>query len=154
MLTLHDLQARAAIHRLHMDYTTGVDRMREKTLAAIYTADARQRRIPDGPPAFPVGGPAIAERIMSAITRYDSTQHTMANEYFTIAGDTATSQVNAVAIHEIVREGKPVQYVMMIRYVNAHAKEHGRWRMRERLLHLDWTIERPPPMGAKSRRNP
>lgn len=153
MFTLQNLLDRAAIHRVHMDYATGVDRMRQATLAACYTADAGQRRVPDGPPAMPTGGDAIAERIMAAITRYDSTQHTMANEYFSLTGDTAQSEVYAVAIHEIQRDGKPVQYVMMIRYVNTLAKELDRWSMSERILNLDWTIDQSPPLGTPSKRN-
>ena len=152
-MTLQELLDREAIRQVHVRYAHGIDRVDGGVIRSCFTERPQYTRVPQPKVVRDVGGrEEIVQWFVSGITRYDATQHLMANEYVALGEDDAASETYAVAQHLYQREERPAMYVMAIRYKDRLVKAGGQWRIEHRELNLDWREGAPPPGDNQSRR--
>ncbi|MSQ25304.1 MAG: nuclear transport factor 2 family protein [Dehalococcoidia bacterium] len=152
-MTLQQLLDREAIRQVHCRYARGIDRVDGGTIRSCFRERPRFTRVPQAKVVREVGGrEEIVQWFVNGITRYDATQHLMANEYVSLGEGEAASETYAVAQHLYQQEGKPALYVMAIRYKDRLVKSGGEWRIQHRELNLDWREGAPPAAGNVSRR--
>ena len=152
-MTLQQLLDREAIRQVHCRYARGIDRVDGEMIRSCFTERPRFTRVPQAKVVREVGGrEEIVQWFVNGITRYDATQHLMANEYFSLGESDARSETYAVAQHVFQGEGKATLYVMAIRYKDGLVKSGGEWRIEHRELNLDWREGAPPGADNASRR--
>lgn len=133
-----------AIRRLVDDYARMADRIDNDGLAGLFAPDGElcifDRGTPD-PVRVRIGRDEISAAI-TGLSRYEVTQHLVANHYVELDGDVASGETFCRASHVRPVEGGPVgaleNYVMNIRYLDRFVRLDEGWRIARRELWLEW----------------
>ncbi len=149
-MTLQQLLDRDAIHRLHLRYARAVDSVDLALFRSVYTGDPTFDRVPGK--AYR-GMPEITALILGLL-RFDGSRHCMANEYFDVTGNRASTEIYALATHWYARDDAPTHYIAMIRYQDTLVHHDQQWKMEQRTLRAQWIQDTPPPADTPNRRRP
>ena len=142
---LQELQDRAAIHDMLMRYPRADDSHNFELMKTVFTEDGTLTTWNK-----PIEGSDEIVRRVSGLTRYKATSHFMGNESIKIDGDSATTEVYAVAYHFHDVDGKQQAYLMWIRYHDVLVRTNEGWRIKERVLQTDTTDGPPLDLSAAS----
>lgn len=130
-----DLADRLEIIELTHRYCWALDSKQFDLLDTVFLADATAELR-----SAPLEGrDAIRDRIRSALSTLDATQHTVSNHLVTIDGDTASARTYLHSQH--VRHGTPggELYVIAGRYEDELVRTPEGWRIRFRRLVTVWS---------------
>jgi len=139
--------AEAAIRTLAYRYARSADRRDYETFREIFTRDGRVAGYAgapgEGEPLYEmVGHDAICSG-MSGLERYDATFHFVGNQLLEFEGDTGRGEIYCIAHHLYEQGGVRMNYTMHIRYQDRYQRTSDGWRIRERLLALDFGHHAP-----------
>jgi ketosteroid isomerase-like protein len=76
---------------------------------------------------------------MRAIEQFKSTYHAVHNQLVTIEGDKAEGEVYCVASHLYDKDQVEMKLDWGIRYHDHYQRTDAGWRIKERLINIDWT---------------
>jgi uncharacterized protein (TIGR02246 family) len=132
------VEDRLALRELADRYARAVDRRDWELAARLFTRDC----VLVGPGYELAGRDAILAGLRQ-IDRFSATQHSVHNQLFEIAGDSASGETYCTAHHLFEREGSRRKLSWGIRYQDRCQREEGQWRYQRRELLLDWTQDLP-----------
>lgn len=138
---------RAQIRDVILRYARGIDRRDWQLVAACF--------VPGAPadylfvPAAPIE--QVIPAIRTALTRFGSTMHTMANQVIELAGDHASSETYAVCYHRIDSVPTPELFTVGMKYFDELARGADGWRIAKRTIAFDWqsTVPLASPPGQR-----
>lgn len=137
---------RAALTDLVDRYAALVDDRDFDALGALFTDDAvlRQPRPPRTmAPADAVHGRAAIVANFTRLRGLHATQHAVVGRVFSAAGPAeATGRIACIAHHVSGADGALTDHAWHLTYLDRYRRSDGRWRIRERILRLDWIEER------------
>lgn len=141
-------EERAAIQAVLVNYALGVDRRDWALVASCFAPDARADYgyVARGPASQII---ATLERIMP---QFETTLHTLSNFSIELEGDHATSMTYCLAHHRLPpTEEAPRQLLVVgVRYEDRLAAVDGRWRITDRIVHMDWQSQYPVTVPGES----
>lgn len=128
--------SRQALHELTMAYCRGADRADEALLASVFHDDAT---VVAG--AFNGKAPQFARDVTKQIREnLKRVFHSVANEWFQIAGDRAVGESYAIAVATVTVDGKDMDAITGGRYLDRFERRGGTWKIAERVFVQDWNI--------------
>jgi hypothetical protein len=81
--------------------------------------------------------------VFADLNKYDVTTHFLGQStIFTLTFDRATAETYCLAHHITVGGGKRRLMLASLRYLDTFVKWDGAWLFSERLLYVDWLVER------------
>jgi 3-phenylpropionate/cinnamic acid dioxygenase small subunit len=136
-----------ALRELAYRYARAADRRDYETFRTVFTEDGRVAGFSGVPGESEllyemVGHDAICDG-MRGLERYDTTFHFVGNQLVEVDGDTASGETYCVAHHLYDHAGVRMNYTMFIRYQDRYRRTGAGWRIRERLLALDFGRHAP-----------
>jgi len=143
--TVRALADRAAIQDLMLRYARGVDRRDLDLVASCFTPDAAY----EGALASGTIADALT-RLRDSMARYDSTMHFIGNQLIEINGDAARSETYAIAYHRLTQNGEAKLFTVGVRYLDALTHEGDEWRIRRRVVKMEWQRTEPQSSGTTS----
>lgn len=140
-------QDQLALRELAYRYARAADRRDYQSFRTIFTPDGRVAGFAgapgEGDPLYEmVGHDAICQG-MQGLERYSTTFHFVGNQLVEIDGDAASGETYCVAHHLYDQDGVRMNYTMFIRYQDRYQRTEAGWRLRERLLWLDFGRHAP-----------
>ena len=138
--SIEDAITKQALHDLVATYARGVDRADEALLASVFHADADvYTGVIDGK------GPDYARDIIAMVRgNLRSCFHSIANEYYEVAGDRAVGESYVLA-HMITGDGAE-ETLTGGRYLDHYEKREGSWKIAQRTFVCDWSMTQPATM--------
>ncbi len=138
MSALDDALAKQALHDLVATYSRGVDRGDTALLASAFHEDADViTGVIDGK------APDFARAIVEAVrTGFRNCFHSIANEYYEVAGDRATGETYVIA-YSATPGDHAEETLTGGRYLDRFEKRDGRWKIAHRTFVADWTTTAP-----------
>lgn len=133
------------LRALALAYAHHADRGEPELVAELFEIDAELRmvwRSGEVPPAVSRGRRQIASAV-GRLRQLASSFHLVANHTITVDGDDGSGEVYCTAHHLTVDDGRAVDLVMFIRYLDRYHRDGGVWRFAERETFVEWTEERP-----------
>jgi hypothetical protein len=143
---LGELLSKQEIHEALMRYCRGIDRCDVDLVLSAFHEDATDNH---SGVVMPVGE-RVPSSIAAARTNVKSTDHYICNELVHIEGEVAGSEAYVIAHHRIEHEGRELDWLLGVRYVDRFERRHGSWRISHRTVVVDWERfdEIPyPPVG-------
>lgn len=139
--SVDDAIARQALHDLVVTYARATDRADEALLASVFHADAEVvTGIVDG------RAPDYAREVVALLRgNLRSTFHSVANEYFEIAGEAAAGESYVLA-HMMTAGESPEETLIGGRYLDRFERREGRWKIAHRSFVQDWSMSQPATM--------
>jgi hypothetical protein len=138
---------RLALRELVDAYAHRVDRRDLDGVAALFTEGGRlivyDGEPGDAPPLRERHGRAEISAAMERLRRYDVTTHFLGQQTVTIDGDRANGETYCLAHHLADQDGRRINTVMSIRYLDSYVRTAEGWLIDERRLALDWVEDRP-----------
>lgn len=137
---------RQAVIDLTIAYTWAIDAHNWDALRGIFLPDATALLVDER-----VGIDSIIERISTALSPLDDSQHLIGNHQVRLNGDTATCRCYLQAQHvRRAAEGGP-NFIVAGRYEDEMVRTTEGWRIRRRVLVVTWTdgnpfVVRPAPL--------
>lgn len=129
---LQELLDREAVRDVLRRYAHAVDRRDIETIASLFTEDAAYRG------SLGEGNFRTAlEQLRERMSRYRSTMHLLGNQLIQVSGDTASAETYAVAYHR-PREDDRSLLSVGVRYCDDLVRQQGAWKIRRRVVHLEW----------------
>lgn len=136
-----------AFRELACRYARAADRRDYEAFREVFTDDGRVAGFAEGA----TGGEPLYEMVghdaicagMRGLERYSKTFHTVCNQLVDVDGDSASGETYCVAHHIYEQDGVRMNYTMFIRYQDTYFRTEAGWRLRERLLHLDFGRHAP-----------
>jgi ketosteroid isomerase-like protein len=157
-MTLHstlnseEMADRLAIRELVDAYAYCADRRDATGQIALFTPDTHFVVYMDAKAAIPSqelhGREALAP-VFENLNSYRVTMHFNGQSTVQLDGSQATGVSYCLAHHVTAQDGKESLMISSIRYLDAFAKQEGRWYFAERKLMVDWIETRAlaPPAG-------
>ncbi|MFI5041054.1 MAG: nuclear transport factor 2 family protein [Acidimicrobiales bacterium] len=145
-----------ALRGLAAGYATSVDRRDAAGFVSVFTPDGVLRVFEPGvydEPRSVIRGTEKLARVIERISAYDATFHFLGQATYTADGDGATGEVYCTARH-LTRSGDSASdFTMLIRYRDRFVRVAGGWRIGDRAVLVDWTVDQTavppaPPSGA------
>ena len=130
---LNELVEREAIHDLMVRYYSAVDRRNFEGVGRCFTPDAVVDF--DGPIA---NGTEEILAYISQIGRWPISTHFMGNHLVEMKGDSAKVETYAVATLRTVAEGRKVDMVSGLRYLDEMVRTGEGWLIGRRVMVHDW----------------
>lgn len=126
-------------------YSRGVDRDDWELLRSCYTADAVDEH---GRYNGDVDG--LVAWLQDEMRRYESSMHVIGNSVIEVQRPAATAETYCIAYHRLLPDenGRQVDRVLGLRYVDQLRLEHGHWRISHRLCIYEWGRLDPVPAGS------
>ena len=150
---MSNLADRAEIHELIMRYPRALDGRDWALLRTCFVHEGVLRaEHQDGRHIFLFDG---AEKVVSRVSRLDRykvTMHFMGNELVELDGDTATTEVYAIATHIWDGTAGAGEWVIGIRYQDTVVRTGDGWKFKDRLLIYDWEKGEPRYLEDERRR--
>jgi uncharacterized protein (TIGR02246 family) len=142
---LQELLDRAVVRNLVEACASLADQGEPERVAGLFTADAKfiVNLTPGGAATDIRHGRSEIAEAMSALSRYWSTTHIIANVQLEITGDTAAGQIGCIAHHIEGPEGERRDRVLYLRYTDGYVRAEGTWRIRQREVKVDAVENRP-----------
>lgn len=135
---IRDLLDKHAIHEALLRYCRGVDRANADLIRSAYWDDVTENhgryqghRLDD-----------FIDYVAERGTAFHSVAHHVSNHLIELAGDTAHSEAYVLAIHTGRRDGGLFQALFGGRYVDRFEKRHDSWRIADRVVVHDWSVQR------------
>lgn len=127
-----------ALHDLVCTYARAVDRADEALLASVFHPDADVvTGVIDGK------GPDFARGIVTMLRgNARSAFHSITDEHYDIAGETATGEVHILA-HMVTLGDEPQETLTGGRYLDRYERRDGTWRIARRTFVHDWSMSQP-----------
>jgi hypothetical protein len=135
---VRELAAKHAIENALATHSRGVDRADFNLLASAYHADATVDY------GF-FSGPAVelASILATAQKTQPVTLHRTSNIWIRVDGDSARSESYVFAAIEHSAEAGAIRRFVGGRYLDAHERRDGEWRLAQRRYVMDWNTNRP-----------
>jgi len=134
---------RQAIWDLTVEYAHAADLHDGEAVAAMFADDGvLSVRTGDGAVVDLVGRDDIASRL-GALDRYRFTSHANANLVVSVDGDRAQGRSRCTAHHFGDVDGRWVDRVAYLRYIDDYVRSDGRWWFGHRIVHIDLEEQRP-----------
>lgn len=138
---------RLELRDLAYRYARAADRRDYEAFRSIFTEDGRVAGFPDPStdhaPLYEMIGHDQICGGMQGLERYSTTFHTVHNQLVEIDGDAAHGETYCIAHHLYDQDGVQMNYTMFIRYQDRYQRTADGWRIRERLLFLDFGRHAP-----------
>lgn len=133
----------AEIHKVHLRYCRGVDRMDWDLVRSCYHPDAT-----DDHGGYHGGIDGFIEWLAAGQPRFAMTSHFTGNQLVEVAGDAAWAEHYALVTHRhpATREGPAKDLVVLVRYVDRMERRGGAWKIAKRVVIAD--ADRVDPVGA------
>ncbi len=135
-----------ALVDLTVRYTWAIDHRRFEDLAAVFaedgTADYGRLGVFQGPVA-------IGEAAAGALSRFDRTQHMVANHQVDLRGDEADGRCYFQAQHVRKDASGDHNYTVAGTYADKFRRTEDGWRIAHRTLRVTWTSGDPGPSGGE-----
>lgn len=135
------LEDRQAIVDVTIAYCWALDTRDWPALDQVFLPDATARLGPEFE-----GLDAIKERVRTALTPLDHSQHCVTNHQVHVEGDTATSRCYLVAQHTMLDADGGPNFTVAGRYEDTLERTPDGWRIRRRELTMTWTEGNPSVM--------
>ena len=132
-----------AVIDLTIDYTYALDDRRFEHLREIFTADA----VGDLAGVHCEGIDEIIDRIQTALTKVDASQHVVTNQQVRLDGDTATCRSYLVGQHVKHGLADGENFIMAGTYTDRLVRTPAGWRIASRALEILWTEGNPAVIG-------
>ena len=149
--TIEQILIRHELHELALRYAQSVDRRRYAGFREIFTEKGSihgHRADPaTSKPLFSIEGRETIVESMSRIEQYLKTQHHVTNQLVEIDGERASGETYCTAHHIYLKDDKPWNLTMAIRYQDKFVRESDRWYFEERRLWID--CERHESLGEE-----
>jgi len=82
--------------------------------------------------------------VFEELKKYEATMHFIGQStIFSVGSGLAKGETCCLAHHITLKDGKRSLMVAALRYLDAFAKQNGRWLFAERRLYVIWIEERP-----------
>jgi len=143
MATPSDAAVQALLDRAHirdviLRYARGIDRRDWALVAACFVPGARVDYV--FVPAAPIED--VIPAIRTALARFASTMHTMANQVIDFNGDGADSETYAVCYHRIETPA-PQLFTVGMKYFDNLVRYGDEWRIGQRRITFEWQSTAP-----------
>ncbi|MGI9288363.1 MAG: nuclear transport factor 2 family protein [Pseudomonadales bacterium] len=135
---LQHLLDKQALLELAQIYASAVDRRDYARFAATFTDDGHLSG-----PNFSYNNRAEIEGNIIAIEQFSTTQHHVTNQLVTIIGDVATGETYCTAGHIYQKDSQQRKMDMAIRYQDEFVREDMGWKIKSRVLEVDWVQDLP-----------
>ena len=132
---------RQAVADVTIAYCWALDTRDWTALEQVFLVDATARLGPEC-----VGLDAIKERVSTALTPLDHSQHCVSNHQVHVDGDVATSRCYLVAQHTMLDAEGGANFTVAGRYEDSMERTSDGWRIRRRELTMTWTEGNPKVM--------
>ncbi|RME65983.1 MAG: nuclear transport factor 2 family protein [Alphaproteobacteria bacterium] len=131
--------AKQHLHELLMAYSRGVDRADDALLASVFHEDAT---VMTG--AFNGAARDFVPFIMNLMrNQLKLAFHSVANEWFEVAGDQAVGESYAIALAVAPGNDGDRDVLTGGRYIDKFERRNGAWKISSRSFVTDWTIDHP-----------
>lgn len=133
------LAAKDEIRELLYIYCHGTDRMDMALVESLFHEDAELDY------GFFKGDPKTLSKFSTKfLTRYDGTHHCLSNVMIRVDGEQASSVSYITALHcnGKSRSGN-TDMIGYGRYIDRHERRQGAWKIAQRTVLFDWTLEFP-----------
>jgi hypothetical protein len=80
--------------------------------------------------------------VFDALNQYEVTMHFNGQNTVVLDGDRATGEAHCIAHHVYSQDGERKIMVAYLRYLDAFARESGKWLFAERKLYLEFSDTR------------
>ncbi|MGI9293961.1 MAG: nuclear transport factor 2 family protein [Pseudomonadales bacterium] len=140
-MTDHNIQNlldKQALLELAQAYASAVDRRDYVRFATTFTEDGRLSG-----PGFNYNDRAEIESNIAAIEQFSATQHHVTNQLVMITGDAATGETYCMAGHIYEKDGQQRKMDMAIRYQDEFIRTGTGWKIKSRVLEVDWVQDLP-----------
>ncbi len=136
---MRQLYDRAEVQQVPLRYARGVDRRDWELVRSCF-----------GPAAYVDGTrssgqvDAYLAELRPGVERWAATQHVMANQLVSVAGDRASLETYAVAYHWAVAPAgapSPDNLIVGVRYHDELARDGERWVITRRVVSGDWQVQ-------------
>jgi SnoaL-like domain/Luciferase-like monooxygenase len=143
-----DARDRIELAELLSAYARCVDRRDYDGLARLFAAGSRVGKFesrPGGQGAgyWREGGTQFAASVRANHARYAVTTHLLGQHAVHIDGDSASGETYYLAHHIFRQDGRWIDRVMAIRYLDQYSRSPDGWLFAERRLFVDWIEYRP-----------
>ena len=117
-------------------YCRGIDRLDADLIRSVYHPDAY-----DDHGTYKGSGPAFADYVVPALSRYASTMHFLGNCLIDVEGDNAKSETYCVAYHRSKPAGAlETEMIAGVRYVDKfERRDGGPWLIAHRVVVWEWS---------------
>jgi hypothetical protein len=137
---------RLAIRELVETYAHCADRRDAKGQMSLFTADTHfvvYMNAKDPTPSQELHSREALAPVFADLNQYATTMHFVGQStIFSLNDDRATGEAYCIAHHLTVEGEKRGLMVAYLRYLDTFAKIDGAWLFAERLLYVDWLVER------------
>jgi len=137
---VRELLDREAIRDCLTRYCRGADRCEPDLMKSAYWPDGTDSHAMPG--RAPLNGHHFVDRAMAKLRRMDQTQHVLTNIHIRVDGAVAQVESYYHAYHRLNAAGGGKQDAITAgRYLDRMEKRGGEWRIRERVVVVDWFRE-------------
>jgi hypothetical protein len=147
-LNLEEVADRLALRGLVEGYARGADRREPDNVAALFTEDGRliiyfEDKHPGVDQPRELQGRTAIAGAMKGLERYTVTTHFLGQQTVTFDDhDHASGETYCLAHHPFERDGRRLNRIMSIRYLDRYLRTAEGWRIVERTLITDWAEHR------------
>lgn len=132
-----------ALERLTEDYAHATDRRDAASAASLFIEDGVLTLLMDGAgagglPTQRHRGRSAIRAAIAAMSRYDATTHFLGQRSFQLTGGHAQGETYCLAYHVTKKEGRLVNVVLAIRYLDTCVRQEQGWLFSERTVVVDW----------------
>lgn len=150
LVSLTDLQVRAAIDHALRSYCRGIDRLHAPAIEAAFHADAMLDGYGSGEPT-PIA--VFVPNVLASLrAKFAATQHRLSNVTIEIDGHTALVESYVLAYHVMAVPGAERALLTFNgRYIDRFEARDDTWKIARRALRVDWSDISPmgtPMAGA------
>ncbi len=132
-----ELADREAIRDVLLRYCRASDRVDEELLRSVYWEDAEDDHL-----EFSGGREEFIEYCKPRLTMMRFNMHMIGNMLITIDGDRADTETYFFAYHSIpLEQGERMDSFSGGRYLDHFEKRHDEWRIRKRVVTVEWFRE-------------
>ena len=137
---------RLAIRELVEAYARCADCRDAEGQMVLFTEDSHfvvYMNAKDPTPSMELNTREALAPVFADLNKYDATTHFVGQStIFTLSADRATGETYCLAHHVTVDDGKRRLMLASLRYLDTFVKVDGAWLFAERLLYVDWMVER------------
>lgn len=135
---------RQEIRDLFARYCRGIDRLDGGLVRSVYHPDSF-----DDHGSYKGSGPAFADHVIPALSRFTSTTHFLGNSLIEFDGaDVARCETYCLAFHRSHADGVDTDHLVAVRYVDrVERRGGGPWLIAHRVVVFDWA--RSDPAGER-----